>query len=61
MSDPIVVRHWRQEWRYQADGLLAYEGANTWAPREVPAAAAFTTARLMQPGRSPRLATALRG
>ena len=39
VSDPIVVRHWRQEWRYEADRLLAYEGANTWAPREVPAAA----------------------
>jgi hypothetical protein len=36
-SDPIVVRHWRQEWRYQAERLLAYQGMNTWAPREVPA------------------------
>jgi hypothetical protein len=33
---PIVVRHWRQEWRYQSDALLAYEGANTWARRTVP-------------------------
>jgi hypothetical protein len=32
-SEPMVVRHWRQEWRYQADSLLAYEGANTWARR----------------------------
>jgi len=32
-SDPMVVRHWRQEWRYQAGTLLAYEGANTWARR----------------------------
>jgi len=37
VSEPIIVRHWRQEWRYQADALLAYEGANTWALREVPA------------------------
>jgi hypothetical protein len=36
-SEPIVVRHWRQEWRYQADVLLAYEGGNTWARRPVPA------------------------
>jgi hypothetical protein len=36
-SKPIVVRHWRQEWRYQSDALLAYEGANTWARRPVPA------------------------
>jgi hypothetical protein len=39
VSEPMVVRHWRQEWRYEADRLLAYEGANTWAPREVPLAA----------------------
>lgn len=37
VSEPMVVRHWRQEWRYEAGRLLAYEGANTWAPREVPA------------------------
>ncbi|HKQ25844.1 MAG TPA: DUF6607 family protein [Burkholderiales bacterium] len=36
-SQPIVMRHWRQEWRYQADALLAYEGRNTWARRPVPA------------------------
>ncbi len=34
---PIVVRHWRQEWRYRSDELLAYEGANTWVRRPVPA------------------------
>src|SRR5678816_3933768 len=32
-SDAMVVRHWRQEWRYQAESLLAYEGANAWALR----------------------------
>ena len=37
ISKPIVTRHWRQEWRYQPDALLAYEGANTWARRPVPA------------------------
>ncbi len=37
ISRPIVVRHWRQEWRYQSDVLLAYEGANTWVRRAVPA------------------------
>jgi hypothetical protein len=35
-SEPMVVRHWRQEWRYEASSLLAYEGANTWARRDVP-------------------------
>jgi hypothetical protein len=38
VSEPMVVRHWRQEWRHQAERLLAYQGANTWAPRTVPAA-----------------------
>jgi len=33
VSEPMVVRHWRQEWRYQAATLLAYEGGNTWARR----------------------------
>ena len=38
VSEPMVVRHWRQEWRYQAERLLAYQGTNIWAPRGVPAA-----------------------
>jgi hypothetical protein len=38
VSEPIVVRHWRQEWRHQGERLLAYQGMNTWAPRDVPAA-----------------------
>jgi len=35
-SQPMVMRHWRQEWRYEPDNLLAYEGANTWARRPLP-------------------------
>jgi len=31
VSAPMVVRHWRQEWRYQPESLLVYEGDNTWA------------------------------
>src|SRR3954463_11387015 len=38
VSEPMVVRHWRQEWRHQAERVLAYQGSNTWAPREVAAA-----------------------
>jgi len=33
VSEPMVVRHWRQEWRYEAPHLLAYEGGLTWARR----------------------------
>jgi len=36
VSEPMVMRHWRQEWRYEPDSLLAYEGANTWAKRSLP-------------------------
>ena len=36
VSEPMVVRHWRQEWRYQPETLLAYEGRDTWALRAVP-------------------------
>jgi hypothetical protein len=37
-SEPMVVRHWRQEWRYEAERLLAYEGGNRWTLRAVPEA-----------------------
>src|SRR6185436_2486945 len=36
-SEPVVIRHWRQEWHYQTDALVAYEGAHTWARQPVPA------------------------
>jgi hypothetical protein len=36
VSEPVVMRHWRQEWRYEAPELLAYEGANAWTRRQVP-------------------------
>lgn len=36
-SEPFVIRHWRQEWRYQADAELAYQGANAWALKAIPA------------------------
>jgi hypothetical protein len=35
-SEPMVVRHWRQEWRHEPEAFLAYEGAETWARRSVP-------------------------
>ena len=35
-SEPMVVRHWRQEWRYEAPHLLAYQGGLTWARRALP-------------------------
>lgn len=35
VSEPIVMRHWRQEWRYEPARMLAYEGGNTWALHEL--------------------------
>ena len=35
-SEPFVTRHWRQEWRYESDAALAYQGSNTWALRNIP-------------------------
>jgi hypothetical protein len=37
-SEPMVVRHWRQEWRFQADARLTFDGRNTWTLRDVPVA-----------------------
>ena len=34
-SEPMVMRHWRQEWRYEPERMLAYEGGNTWAMRAI--------------------------
>ena len=57
-SEPMVVRHWRQEWRYQPEALLAYEGRDTWALRAVPAAARRGTwsQSVLQVDDSPRYA-----
>lgn len=35
VSEPMVMRHWRQEWRYEPERMLVYEGGNTWALQEL--------------------------
>jgi hypothetical protein len=35
-SEPFVTRHWRQEWRFEADAALAYQGSDTWKLQPVP-------------------------
>jgi hypothetical protein len=55
-SDAMVVRHWRQEWRYQADSLLAYEGMNTWARRPLKEKSGLWTQTVLQVDDSPRYA-----
>ena len=34
-SDPFVMKHWRQDWRYQDSSLLEYSHANTWNKRSL--------------------------
>ena len=56
-SEPLVQRHWRQEWRYEADRLLVYEGANTWARQPVRARRQNSwTQTVLQVDDSPRYA-----
>lgn len=35
VSEPMVMRHWRQEWRYEPERMLAYEGGTTWAVQKL--------------------------
>jgi len=56
VNEPMVVRHWRQEWRYQADALLAYEGMNTWARRSLKDKSGLWTQTVLQVDDSPRYA-----
>ena len=53
-SEPLVQRHWRQEWRYGAKELLAYEGENTW--RLKPVQGGGWTQSVLQVDDSPRYA-----
>jgi hypothetical protein len=58
VSEPVVVRHWRQEWRYEADRLLAYEGNNTWAVKKLDERRAAWVQSVFQVDDSPRYAAA---
>lgn len=53
-SEPLVQRHWRQEWRYGPKELLAYEGENTW--RMKPVQGGGWTQTVLQVDDSPRYA-----
>lgn len=36
-DNPFVVKHWRQDWRYQPERVLVFVGGNAWEWRDVPA------------------------
>ena len=38
VQGPFVVKHWRQDWRYEDRELLTYRGNNTWAKERLGAA-----------------------
>lgn len=35
MPEPIVVKHWRQDWRYEPDSVMAYQGLDLWEAEPV--------------------------
>lgn len=37
VHDPIVVKHWRQDWKYQDEEILEYKGNNSWQIKKNPA------------------------
>ena len=36
---PMVIKHWRQDWTYEPETVLAYVGPNQWRVQSVPEAA----------------------
>lgn len=32
---PIVMKHWRQDWHWQAENILEYTGSNSWKKRKL--------------------------
>ncbi|EAQ29100.1 hypothetical protein NAP1_15913 [Erythrobacter sp. NAP1] len=37
-ESPYVVKHWRQDWQYEPDTILTYEGGDRWEMTPVPEA-----------------------
>ncbi len=35
-GEPMVIKHWRQDWEYEPAQILTYEGPNRWTWSEVP-------------------------
>ncbi|HEY4369398.1 MAG TPA: DUF6607 family protein [Steroidobacteraceae bacterium] len=38
LSEPMVTKHWRQDWQYQPAQIVEYRGRDQWQRRAVPAA-----------------------
>ena len=59
MSEPILMKHWRQDWAYEDTDLHTYRGDNTWARQTLEPAAVqgAWTQSVWQVDDSPRYAT----
>jgi hypothetical protein len=58
LEGPMVVKHWRQDWRYESRERLVYRGRNTWAKERISAdqARGTWTQSVYQVDDSPRYA-----
>lgn len=39
VSGPVVMKHWRQDWQYQKEEVLAYNGNDIWIKEPIPSVA----------------------
>jgi hypothetical protein len=59
MSEPMVTKHWRQDWRYQPTHIIEHKGRDRWQRRSVRPAAANNvwSQTVYQVDESPRYAS----
>lgn len=59
IGEPVVTKHWRQDWTYEPQFIDEYRGGNRWERRSVPAEAARGTwsQTVFQVDESPRYAS----
>lgn len=43
MSEPMTMKHWRQDWTFEDTEMNVFVGNNTWEPKSIPAAVAAGT------------------
>lgn len=57
-DEPFIVKHWRQDWRYEPETVLAFQGHDDWIVEAVPAseAAGAWSQTVYQVDDSPRYA-----
>ena len=43
MSEPMTMKHWRQDWTFEDTEMNVFVGNNTWEPKSIPATSATGT------------------